>query len=234
MLIRTCSVRALINEASDHLHSVYLLHFGFPFIYQPINKTPSRTLKRIYLNRKLLYPWCCWSLQSLPGWDPKRDCSGPAGGPLEAEGTCRESCLDGEKTSESPTHHTATGLLICNYNSSCNQNNCICVSGAFCFSLCYNIRRLHRRYKTLSAFEHKLSMFLYWPPTTVDHESSSYQQGCCLGHSPTLGRCWCPTARKTEDPERSATTDSELKCFFQLHYGKCRRQCFRSLTHTRD
>lgn len=32
--------------------------------------------------------------------------------------------------------------------------------------------------------------------------TGAYQQGCYLGHSPTLGRCLCPTAQKKGDPER--------------------------------
>lgn len=48
-------------------------------------------------------------------------------------------------------------------------------------------------------------LLLKQPPITGNHSNSSYQQGCCLAHSPTLGRCWCPTAQRTEDPDKSHT-----------------------------
>lgn len=50
-----------------------------------------------------------------------------------------------------------------------------------------------------------LLLFLRQPLTSGHHWNPSYQQECCLAHSPTLGRCWCPTAQRTEDPEKSQT-----------------------------
>lgn len=135
---------------------------------------------------QLHYPWCYWWLQSLPEWDPKRDCSCPAGDHLEAAGTCTESCLHREETTERREISEARFTL--------NNPACVILT---CFL--QHCRQQHGDKLWLT----------HQQPETV-WMNSVYQQECCSAHSPTLGRCWCPTARRTEDPEKRSTNRQEF------------------------
>lgn len=150
------------------------------------------------MNRQLHYPWCYWWLQSLPGWDPKRDCSCPAGGHLEAAGTCMESCLHrGKMTERQEKSGYQPGPS--SYTEQCD----------ILISVFHSAKMSDKTAVWIQA--------LNVPETTTgNHLTSSYQQECCSAHSPTLGRCWCPTAQRTEDPEKSQTTYTvaDWRCFW--------------------